>query len=416
MDIQLKKKPLWIRYKYSILAGILFTAFLIYLIIASWGPQRIRYDRDKLTIAEVREAKFMEYLDIEGVVQPKLTVKLNSIEGGSVERIVAENGSLLKTGDTILALTNPELLRAIEDERDELSKQQISYREKQIQMERKSSELKRQTLETIYKLDRLSKENTLNQEEYNIGIKSKAQYEVTLDEFLFNQENTRLLLEELKHDSLLNIIQSNLMYNDLKREEKRFERNLDRLNNLIVRAPFDGQLSFVSVIPGERLSAGSNIGELKIVDQVKLCARVNEYYIDRIATGLPATVAYQDGKYPLKITRINPEIKDRQFDVDMLFTRKQPENIRIGKSYRVQIEMGQAENAIVVERGNFFHSTGGQWIFRLNESGDKAVRINISIGRQNPRQYEIREGLRPGDRVIISGYDNFGDAEEIILK
>jgi RND family efflux transporter MFP subunit len=202
----------------------------------------------------------------------------------------------------------------------------------------------------------------------------------------------------------------------LSREEKRFERSRERLNNLIVRAPFDGQLSFVSVIPGERVSTGTNIGELKIVDQIKIGTKISEYYIDRVALGLPATIAYQGGKYPLKIIRINPEIKDRQFDVDLLFTGRQPENIRIGKNYRIQIELGQPEDALVIDRGNFFPSTGGRWIFRLNEAGDKAVRTNIFIGRQNPRQYEILEGLRPGDRVITTGYDNFGDAEEIILK
>jgi RND family efflux transporter MFP subunit len=416
MDIQLKKKPAIIRYKYSILAGTAFTAFVIYLLVVSAGPRRLRYERDKLTIAEVKGDKFMEYLDVEGIVQPKLTIKLNSLEGGSVERIVAEDGSLLKAGDTILILSNPELVRTIDDEHDELAKQQVSYREKEIQMERKSSELKRQSLETIYQLERLSKENTLNQEEYNIGIKSKAQYEVTLDEFVFNRENTRLILEELKHDSLLNVIQTDLMRNDLNREEKRFERSRQRLDDLVVRAPFDGQLSFVSVIPGERVLAGTNIGELKLVDQIKLNTKISEYYIDRIVAGLPAIIAYQGERYPLKIIRINPEVKERQFDVDLLFTDKQPENIRIGKNYRVQIELGQPEDAVVVERGNFFQATGGRWIFRLNESGDKAVRTDISIGRQNPRQYEIMEGLKPGDRVIVSGYDAFGDAVEIILK
>ncbi|MDR3219671.1 MAG: efflux RND transporter periplasmic adaptor subunit [Dysgonamonadaceae bacterium] len=416
MDIQLKKKHPVVRYKYYILAGVAFVAFLIYLMIISAGPRRLYYEADKLEIAEVKQDKFLEYLDVEGIIQPKLTIKLNSLESGSVERIVAEDGSLLKAGDTILVLTNPELIRTIEDERDELSKQQVSYREKQIQMERKSSELKRQSLETTYKLDRLSKENVLNREEYNIGIKSKAQYEVAADEFVFNQENTRLILNELKHDSLLNLIQTDLMHNDLNREEKRFERSRERLDNLIVRAPIAGQLSFVSVIPGERVSAGTNIGELKVIDQIKINTKVSEYYIDRIVVGLPATITSQGEKYPLKITKINPEIRDRQFEVDLVFSNHAPDNVRIGKSFRVQIELEQPEDALVIPRGSFFQTTGGQWIFKLNESGNIAKKITISIGRQNPRQYEVLNGLNPGDRIIITGYDNFGEAEEIILK
>ncbi|MDR2385686.1 MAG: efflux RND transporter periplasmic adaptor subunit [Tannerella sp.] len=416
MDIQLKKKPAIVRYRYHLLAGGGITALIVYLLIMSLGPQRLRYEREKLTIAEVKRGEFTEYLDVEGVVLPKLTVKLNSLESGSVERIVAEDGSLLKTGDTILVLNNPELIRTIEDERDGLARYQMNYHEKQIQMERRLSELKRQSLETIYKLDRLNKENILNQEEYSIGIKSKAQYEVALDEYIFNKENTRLILEELKHDSLLNIIQTNLMRSDLNREEKRFERSRNKLNDLIVRAPFDGQLSFFNVIQGERITAGADIGELKVVNQVKLSTKISEYYIDRITAGLPASVTYQDEKFPLKIIRINPEVKDRQFDIDLLFIGKHPENIRIGKNYRIQIELGLMEDTIIIDRGNFFQSTGGQWIFKLSESDDKAVRTNITIGRQNPRQYEILEGLQPGDRVIVSAYDSFGDAVEIILK
>jgi RND family efflux transporter MFP subunit len=416
MDIQLKKKHPVIRYKYYILAGVVFTSFLIYLLIMSAGPSRLRYDADKLEIVEVTRDKFLEYLDVEGVVQPKLTIKLNSFEAGSVARIVAEDGSLLKAGDTILVLSNPELIRTIGDEYDDLSKQQVTYREKQIQMERKSSELKRQSLEIIHKLDRLSKENTLNQEEYNIGIKSKAQYEVAVDEYTFNRENTRLILEEMKHDSLLNLIQTDLMRTDMNREEKRFERSRERLEKLIVRAPVAGQLSFVNVIPGDRVNAGTNIGELKVVDQIKISTKVSEYYIERIVVGLPATITYQGEKYPLKITKINPEIRDRQFEVDLVFSDRLLDNIRIGKSYRVQIELEQPEDALVIPKGNFFQATGGQWIFKVNESGDRAKRAPIAIGRQNPRQYEVLEGLNSGDRIIVSGYDNFGEVEEIVLK
>ncbi|MDR3308858.1 MAG: HlyD family efflux transporter periplasmic adaptor subunit [Tannerella sp.] len=416
MDIQLKKKHPLVRYKYYFMAGIVFAAFMIYLLIAGAGPRRLRYEVDKLEIAEVRQDKFLEYLDVEGVIQPKLTIKLNSLESGTVDRIVAEDGSLLKVGDVILVMTNPDLVRTIEDERDALAKQQVGYREKQIEMERKTSQLKRQSMETIYKLDRLSKENVLNREEFNIGIKSKAQYEVAEDEFIFNQENTRLLMDELKHDSLLNSIQTDLMHNDLTREEKRFERSRERLDNLIVRAPVNGQLSYVSVMPGERVNAGSSIGELKVVDQIKINTKVSEYYIDKIVVGIPATITYQDEKYPLKITKINPEIRERQFEVDLVFSGHTPDNVRIGKSFRVQIELEQPEDALVIPKGNFFQTTGGQWLFKLNEAGDRAKKTMISIGRQNPRQYEVLDGLKTGERVIVTGYDNFGDAEEIVLK
>ncbi|MDR1337266.1 MAG: HlyD family efflux transporter periplasmic adaptor subunit [Tannerella sp.] len=415
MDIPIKKKHPVIRYRYPILAGILVAALLIYLLVAGLGPQRLRYEADKLTFAEIKRDRFMEYIDVEGVIQPRLTLRLNSYETGNVERIIAEDGSLLKAGDTILVLSNPDLVRSIEDQYDELAKQQLNYQEKQIQMERQSSELKRQSLKTSYELERLSKENELNEEEYSLGIKSKAQYEVGLDEFNFNRENTRLLREELKHDSLLNGIQTDLLRSDLNREEKRYERSRERMQYLIVRAPVDGQLSFVNVIPGERVLSGANIGELKLIDRIKVSAKLNEYYIDRVAAGLPASVTYQGERYSLKIIRINPEVRDRQIEVDLVFTDRIPDNVRIGKSFRLQIELEQPEEALVLDRGNFFQTTGGQWIFKLNDAGDRAVRTPISIGRQNPRQYEVLEGLKEGDRVIITGYDHFGSAAEIVF-
>jgi multidrug efflux pump subunit AcrA (membrane-fusion protein) len=323
---------------------------------------------------------------------------------------------MLRQGDTILILHNPDLLRVIEDERDELARQQMNHRERQIQMERRTLELQRQALETNYRMERLSRENELHREEHQIGIMSNAQFELAQHEYRFNRQNTRFLQEQLGHDSLSNILQADLMRNDLRREERRFERSRERLDNLIIRAPIDGQLSFIAPILGERVQAGTSIGELKVVDEVKITTRISEFHINRIVVGLPASITYRGERFPLRITRVNPEIRDRQFEVDLVFTENVIDDIRIGRSYRIQIELDQPQDAIVISRGNFFHATGGQWIFRLNEAGDRAVRVPITIGRQNPRQFEILYGLQPGDRVIITGYDGFGDAQEIILR
>ena len=416
MDIILKKKHPFIRYKYYIAGGVIFVAFLVYVMLASSGPRRLRYEADKLTIAEVQMKNFSDFLDQEGIVQPILTVKLNALESGTVERIVAENGDMLAAGDTILVLQNVELMRIIDEERDELEKKRINFREREIQMQRKTSELKRQTIQMAYNLRRISKQYEKSKAEFELGASTRAQLELDEDEFKFNSVNTEMLMEELHHDSLLNDAQKTLIQNDFNREVQRFERSRQRLDNLIVRTPIAGQLSFVSVIAGERVSLGSSIGELKVVDRFKINMHISEYYIDRITIGLPATIVYQNRKFPLRITKINPEVKDRQFSIDLVLLDEIPENTRIGKTYRVQIELGQPEETLIIPKGSFFQTTGGQWIFRLNETGDKATRVNISIGRQNPQQYEIVDGLKPGDRVIVSGYDNFGDAEEIVIK
>ena len=416
MDIKLKKKPWYIRYRYYLLAGGAFVIFLIYVISLSLGPRKLRVESDNIQIAEVRNGKFLEYVDVEGLVQPILTIKVNTREAGSVERIVTEEGSMMKKGDTILVLTNPDLLREIEDQRDEWENQRYSYKEREIEMEQKSLTLKQQALQTQYEMSRLQKSFGLEKEEYKMGIKSKAQLEVSEDEYNYNLKKTALQMESLKHDSAMTVVRKDLLRNELERGQKKFLRSMDRLEGLIVRAPIAGQLSYVNATPGPQVSSNSNIAEIKVLDQFKIHTQLSEYYIDRITTGLPATVNYQGKKYPLKITKVVPEVKDRMFDVDLVFTGEMPENVRVGKSFRVQIELGQPEDALVMPRGNFYQATGGQWIYKVNTSKDKAVRVPLTIGRQNPQQYEITEGLQDGDLVIVTGYDTFGEAEELILK
>ncbi len=414
MDIKLEKKPWYIRYRSYLLAGGAFVIFLIYVISLSLGPRKLRVETDNIQIAEVRNGKFMEYVDVEGLVQPILTIKVNTRESGSVERIVTEEGSMMKKGDTILVLTNPDLIREIEDQRDEWENQRYSYKEREIEMEQKSLALKQQALQTQYEMSRLQKSFGLEKEEYKMGIKSKAQLEVSEDEYNYNVKRTALQMESLRHDSAMTVVRKDLLRNEMERGQKKFLRSMDRLEGLIVRAPIDGQLSYVNATPGQQVASNSNIAEIKVLDQFKIHTQLSEYYIDRITTGLPATVNYQGKKYPLKITKVVPEVKDRMFDVDLVFTGEMPENVRVGKSFRVQIELGQPEDALVMPRGNFYQATGGQWIYKVN--GDKAIRVPLTIGRQNPQQYEVTEGLQGGDLVIVTGYDNFGEAEELILK
>ena len=416
MDIKIEKKPRYIRHRYYLLGGTAFVIFLIYVISLSFGPRKLRIETDNIQIAEVKNDKFMEYVDVEGLVQPILTIKINTREAGSVERIIGEEGTMMEKGDSILVLSNPDLLRSIEDQRDEWEKQRITYKEKEIEMEQKSLTLKQQTLQTQYEMNRLTKSFALDKEEYKMGIKSKAQLEVSEDEYNYKLQNSALQMESLRHDSAVTLIRKDLLKNDLEREQKKFTRSLERMNNLVVTAPIAGQLSFVKVTPGQQVASGESIAEIKVLDQYKIHTSLSEYYIDRITTGLPATINYQGKRYPLKITKVVPEVKDRMFDVDLIFTGEMPDNVRVGKSFRVQIELGQPEQAIVIPRGNFYQVTGGQWVYKVNASKTKAIKVPLTIGRQNPQQYEITEGLQPGELVVVTGYDTFGDAEELILK
>lgn len=415
MDIKLEKKPWYIRYRYYLAGAFLVCCGLIYVIVLASGPRRLRISAEHIQIEEVKQADFMEYVDVEGIVHPILTIIVNTREAGNVDQIIGEEGSLLKKGDTILTLTNPNLMREIEDQQDEWEKQRISYQEKALEMEQKSLTLKQQTLEAEYELNKIRKSFSLEKEEYAMGIRSKAQLEVSEDEYRYKTESTRLKLKSLQSDSSMTVIRKELLQNDRDREEKKLIRSRQRIEDLVVRSPIDGQLSFVKVTPGQQVAAGENIAEVKVMDQFKIHTSLSEYYIDRVTTGLPAAITYQGKRYPLKISKVIPEVKDRLFEVDLIFTGEMPENVRLGKSFRVQIELGQPEQALVVPRGNFYQQTGGQWIYKVNADKTRAVKVPVTIGRQNPRQYEITEGLQPGDLVIVSGYDTFGEAEELVF-
>ena len=415
MDIKLEKKPWYIRYRYYLAGAFLVCCGLIYVIVLASGPRRLRINAEHIQIEEVKQADFMEYVDVEGIVHPILTIIVNTREAGNVDQIIGEEGSLLKKGDTILTLTNPNLMREIEDQQDEWEKQRISYQEKALEMEQKSLTLKQQTLEAEYELNKIRKSFSLEKEEYAMGIRSKAQLEVSEDEYRYKTESTRLKLKSLQSDSSMTVIRKELLQNDRDREEKKLIRSRQRIEDLVVRSPIDGQLSFVKVTPGQQVAAGENIAEVKVMDQFKIHTSLSEYYIDRVTTGLPAAITYQGTRYPLKISKVIPEVKDRLFEVDLVFTGEMPENVRLGKSFRVQIELGQPEQALVVPRGNFYQQTGGQWIYKVNADKTRAVKVPVTIGRQNPRQYEITEGLQPGDLVIVSGYDTFGEAEELVF-
>lgn len=416
MDIQLKKKPWYVRYRYYMMTGIAFLAFVVYISILAFGPRQLKIDAEDYKIAEAAETPFMEYVDVEGLVQPIQTVQLNALESGFVERIVAEEGAMLHAGDTILILSNPELLRTIDDEQAEWQNQQRNYREQEIEMEQKSITLRQQALDAEHQMSSLDKSLQQSREEYRMGIKSKAELDVVEEDYDYQHQKAQLQMQSLRHDSVATHLKREMVRANREASSRKLNRSVSRTGNLIVRAAVSGQLSFLNVTLGQQVSAGSSIGEIKVLTEYKVHTSLSEYYIERITTGLPANIQYQDKKYPLRISKVVPEVKDRNFTCDLVFTADKPSNIRLGKSYRVQIELGQPETALTIPHGNFFQGTSGHWIYRLSPDGKAARKVEIEIGRQNPQQYEILSGLKPGDKVLVTGYDKFGDIEELVIK
>lgn len=415
MDFLLEKKPWYVRYRYYIVAGVVFTVFAIYVIVLLLGPRRLRIDAAEVRIEEARNDYFLEYVDVEGIVQPILTIKVNALESGFVERVVAEEGSMLNVGDTILVLSNPELLRTIDDERDMWANNQRNYRQQEIEMEQKSITLRQQALDARHQMASLDKSLAQSREEYKMGIKSKAELEVAEEEYQYQVQKSRLQMQSLRHDSVATRLRSEIVRANHEAENKKLMRSSSRVENLVVRATVAGQLSYVGATPGQQVPMGSSVAEIKVLSQYKVHTSVSEYYIDRIHTGLPANVKCQDKKFPLQISHVVPEVKDRQFGVDLVFSGKNPDNLHLGKSYRVQMELGKPEHAIIIPRGDFYATTGGKWIYRLSPDGKTARKVEVEIGRQNPQYYEVLSGLKPGDKVIVTGYDKFGEIEELLL-
>lgn len=416
MDIQLTPRPWYIKYRYHILAGILFLVLVVYLISLSLGPRQLKIEAGAYRIAEVAEAPFREYVDVEGLVQPIQTIWINAQESGSVERIVAEEGAMLQVGDTILVLSNPELIRTIEEEEADWENQQRNFREQEIEMEQRSLTLRQQTLDAAHQMEALEKSLMQSREEYRMGIKSKAELDVQEEEYNYQRKKAALQLQSLQHDSVCTLIKREMVAANRKASTRKLSRTSDRIDRLVVRATVAGQLSFLDVTLGQQVAAGSSVGQIKVLTEYKVSTSLSEYYIDRITTGLLAHIQYQNQQFPLRISKVVPEVKNRAFACDLLFTAEKPSNIRLGKSYRVQIELGMPETALVIPKGNFYQQTVGRWIYRLSPDGKRARKVEVELGRQNPQQYEVLSGLQPGDKVLVTGYEQFGDIDELVIK
>ncbi len=416
MDIQLKKRPWFIRRLPYILAGAAFLALAIFVSFLAFRPQLMRADAADHRIAEAEETPFMEYLDVEGVVQPIRTVRINALESGFVERIVAEEGAMLEPGDTIVVLTNVDLLRSIEDEEAEWENLQRNYQEQEIEMQQRSINLRQQSLDAAHQITSLDKSLRQSREEYRMGIKSRAELDVVEEDYDYQHKKARLQMENLRHDSAATLLRREIIRANAESSSRKLARAKGRTANLVVRATVGGQLSYLNVTLGQQVQGGTSIGEIKVLSEYKLHVSLPEYYIDRIVTDLPASIRYQDVKFPLRVSKVVPEVIDRNFTCDLLFTADKPSNVRLGKSYRVQIELAKPESTLVIPRGDFFQATTGRWIYRLSPDGKTARKTEIEIGRQNPQQYEIVAGLSPGDKVIIDGYDKLGDHDMITME
>lgn len=419
MDIKLEKKKGWraiFRKKNLPLAfGGVLLVFVVWLVFRD-NSSTLRVDARLLNISTVEQGEFNDYVRLTGTVQPMTTVQLSPLESGVVERIVAEEGTHVRRGDVILEMSNNSLSMQILQSEADLAEKQNILRNTMISMEQEKLTLRQEKLQLDLDVSRAERTWRQNEALYNDNLLAREEYLQSKENYDLAVRKRALVLERQKQDSLYRTSQVGQMEESLRSMQINMQLIRQRVDNLKVKAPIDGEVGMLDAVLGQSLQQGTNIGQVNDLSTYKVQALVDEHYIDRVTTGLTASFERQEKNYEMVLRKVYPEVRNGQFKADFRFTGDTPENIRSGQTYYLNLQLGQPSEAILIPRGSFYQTTGGRWIYVLDGSGDKAYRREIRIGRQNPQYYEVVEGLQPGEKVITSSYDNFGDHEVLILN
>ena len=416
MDIILeKKKGLRKKHIPYLMGGSVLLLLIVWIIFGN-HTSRLTVDGQKLMVEVVSKGEFNDYIRINGQVEPINTIQLSAIEGGMVEQKVVEEGAMVHKGDVIIRMKNPMLNLSILDSEAQLAEKQNFLRNTQVQMEQERLSLKKEKLQLELDVERKMRKYTqftqLNAEK----LTSKEEYLQAREDYEFAVNSRTLVMERQKQDSIYRGIQIRQMEESLHNMRENLLLVRQRIDNLNVKAPVDGQLGSLDVEIGQSVSAGSRMGQISVLSDYKIEALIDEHYIDKVKAGLSATFERQDKNFALCVRKVYPEVRDKQFKTDFIFAGLRPDNIRAGQTYYINLQLGQPSEAVMVPRGSFYQTTGGQWIFVVSKDGKTATRRNITIGRQNPLYYEVTAGLQPGEKVITSGYETFGDNQELVIE
>ena len=419
MDIKLEKKTGWraVFSKKSLpyLFGALVVVLIVWLLLKE-NTTTLRVNTATVTVSNVEEGEFNDYVSLSGTVQPMTTMQLSPLESGVVERVVAEEGTAVKAGDVILEMSNKQLSMQILQSEADLAEKQNILRNPLISMEQERLSLRQEMLMLDLEVTRKQRAYEQNKELYNEELVAREVYLQSKEDYELALSRRSLVRERQKQDSLYRTVQVAQLDENLRSMQLNMQLIRERVDNLKVKAPIDGELGMLNVVLGQTLSQGSAIGQINDLSAYKVTAMVDEHYIDRVVTGLTASFMRQDNSFDMMLRKVYPEVREGKFRVDLTFSGELPDNIRTGQTYNLNLQLGQPIEAVYIPRGAFFQKTGGRWIYVVDETGEKAYRREIRIGRQNPRYYEILDGLAPGEKVITSSYDNFGDNEVLILK
>ncbi len=416
MDKVIEKKK-GLRPKHLVWAGgVLAIGLLLYLAFFNQSGSAVRAEEDKITISTVEDGLFNDYITVIGQVEPVTTIYLDALEGGQVEERFIEEGAMVKKGDIILRLENRQLYQTIMGSEAALAEKENYLRNTRINFESELIQSRKNLLDSYYRLTRKERSFEQYKSLYSDQLISREDFLQAKEDFEYETEMLKINKLKARNDSLIRVTSMQTLENDLGKMRQMLQLVRERLDNLKVKAPIDGQLGMLDAEVGQRINEGQRIGQINVLDNFKIKALIDEHYVDRVKRELPATLERNGISYSLYVRKVYPEVRSGQFEIDLVFTGNKPDNIRTGQTYHIKLELGESSKSVLLPRGGFFQSTGGQWIFVVTPDGREAVKRSIRIGKQNPQYYEVLEGLNPGEKVITSGYELFGNNDRVILK
>ncbi|MDF1572433.1 MAG: HlyD family efflux transporter periplasmic adaptor subunit [Bacteroidales bacterium] len=416
MDRKIEKKGGLTRK--NILYGVIVLLVLFITGIMIFGDKSSKYNVEvaRLTIDEVKRDIFQDYITDQGIVEPIRTIYLDAVEGGRVEEILIDDGNMVKEGDVILRLSNNNLLLEITNNEAQVVRAVNELRTARLSMDQQKLSNKQQIIQLSKQVTQEKRAYENNRQLFAENHISQETFDQSREAFQASLAQLDLVKENYRNDSLYRSIQINSLESSVKSMEKSMGIIRKRLENLNVKAPADGELATLNPEIGQVISYGTRVGTVNILDSYKLRVEIDEHYIARIHTGLKGECDFASKSYPAEIVKIYPEVQNGRFAVDMEFTDSIPDQIRIGQASRIRLQLGESREGLLLAKGGFYNKTGGQWVFVVDPSGEFAEKREITIGRQNPRYYEVLEGLEAGEQVITSSYQNFADHDKLILK
>ena len=415
MDRIIQKKKWKSRYTFYALGGSLFVFVCVWLWVGT-RSDAMKVSRKYQTVSQVRRDVFKDYIRISGQVIPIQVVQLSPEEGGIVRDIVLEEGAKVRKGDVILRLSNSNLDLQILNAEAELAEKQNLLRNTQITMQQDLLNNRTERISLDLDVQRKKRNFEQNRRLYEERLISRETYLQSREDYDLVCRKHDLIVQRLRQDSISRSVQMEQMEENLTNMQQNVIAVRGRREKLELRSAIDGELGLLDVELGQSIAAGEKVGQINDLSDFKIQSQLDEHYIDRVRTGLQAMFV-RDGKtYQVSVRKVYPEVRGGKFRIDLVFVGEKPEKIRSGQTYDMNLELGAPKEAVIIPRGTFFQTTGGNWIFVLDKEGNRAYRRNIRIGRQNPQCYEVEEGLEPGEEVIISGYEAFKDKEMLILK